>query len=188
MSTSSSSIGTVVCTSMLPVSSSASIQCQVAAPFGVAIAERPGERDRTAMARQQSAGCMIDRTEARHVESRLRDLPGKAPADRQVGLVGAQKPLDRHLSRAKRTSTPGGAVDTVEPEQLRWLVALGAVRAARPARVRAREAPQPEHRRSAESCKSPRCARTRPPRELTRESRFRGTADTRLLAHSERAE
>ena len=40
---------------------------------------------------------MVDRPETRHVERGLRDLPGEAPAEHEVGLAGAQERLDRML-------------------------------------------------------------------------------------------
>ena len=103
MSTSSSSIGTVVCASRLPVSSSASIRCQVephsASPSRSAQASGIGPRWRGS-----SAGCMVDRAETRHVEGRLRDLPRESPS---TSAGRARRRARAARSRACRGRTAG---------------------------------------------------------------------------------
>ena len=92
------------------------------APLGVAGPQRPGERDRPAMARQQRR-MPVDRPEPRDVERALRDLPGEAPADRQVGLVGAQQPLDRPLVLREEQIDARRRARRRETQELRLLVA-----------------------------------------------------------------
>src|SRR5262245_52572207 len=88
---SSSTIGTVVWARIGPVSRSASIRCQVTKKFVVALAQRPGQRVRPAVARQRR-GVLVDDPVPGHVERLLRDLPGEAEAEDDVGLEPAQQP------------------------------------------------------------------------------------------------
>ena len=144
----------VVCTSMLPVSSSESIRCQVEPQCGVAFAQRPGEWDRAAVARQRG-GVQVDRAETRNVEGRLRDLPGKAPARHQVWLVRANEPLDRVLVPGEEQVDPCGALEAVSARNGGGSSSSRAVpRAPRPARGRDRAARRRARRRSAGSCRS----------------------------------
>ena len=68
----------------------------------------------------------VDRAEARHVERRLRDLPGEAPARQQVGLVRADEPLDRVLVPGEQQVDTRRRARRRELEERRRLVALGA--------------------------------------------------------------
>ena len=71
----------------------------------------------------------VDRAEPRDVERCLRDLPGEAPAEHQVGLVGPEERLDRVLvAREEEVEAVRGA--RIGEEQVRRQRRLGA--AARP--------------------------------------------------------
>ena len=66
------------------------------AVVGVAIADGPRDRDRSAMARQQRR-MLVDRAQPRHLEGGERDPPGEAPADREVRPIRPEQRRDRRL-------------------------------------------------------------------------------------------
>ena len=133
------------------------------APLRVAVAQRPGERDRPAVARQQPR-VLVDRAEAGHVERGLRDLPGEAPADRQVGLVRAQERLDRPLVAGEEKVEPRRRARGGEREERGCSLALAAPGAssATGSCPSSRSASDERLGDRPESCRSRRCARTRP--------------------------
>ena len=74
----------------------------------VALAERPGKRNRPAVARQQRR-VVVDRPEARHVERLLRQLPAEPPAEHEIGLEPAQQRRDRLLVAGEEQADPARA-------------------------------------------------------------------------------
>ena len=68
---------------------------------------------------------LVDRSEPRDVERALRELPWKSPTCRQVGLVGAEQPLDRPFVPGEEQIDACRCARGCEAQRLRRLVRTG---------------------------------------------------------------